>query len=260
MFPRDFIDRLLTARRRLPGEPWLQTIGRLSAIDKIVSVDQLMQTLAPIANQDIVWMLIRAIRENSNLTGSLIAAAMSAVDAVVTEAVDPSEIIWSGPANGLFPIRRIDQILYDLINEASKRILLVTFAAHRIERLCECLSGALARGASITLVLEAEQESEGQLSRDAVDAFSSVLGIESKIFHWPIDQRTRNSAGRPGKLHAKCAVVDLSAVVSSANLTDDAFTRNLEMGVLFRGGPKPDQIFDHFNALINRGVLREISP
>jgi phosphatidylserine/phosphatidylglycerophosphate/cardiolipin synthase-like enzyme len=42
-----------------------------------------------------------------------------------------------------------------------------------------------------------------------------------------------------GKLHAKAAVIDKQALLSSANLTDDAFLRNLELGVLFMGGDMP---------------------
>ena len=260
MFSKSFIDALLRARRRLPREPWRRIIEHLNEVDGTGSVDQLIQTLTAITNHDIAWLLGRTIQENSNLNWSQIAAAMSAVDALVREEVGASEIIWSGPANGVFPIRRIDQVLYDLINQASKRILLVTFAAHRIERLCGCVHGALSRGVSLTLVLEAEQESEGQLSRDALSAFSSISAVGCRIYCWPIDQRTRNAAGKPGKLHAKCAVVDSSAIVGSANLTDDAFNRNLEMGILLRGGGTADQIFSHFKALIDRGVFREISP
>src|SRR5262245_35775530 len=81
---------------------------------------------------------------------------------------------------------------------------------------------------------------------------------DGRICCWPIDQRTRNAAGKPGKLHAKCAVIDSSAIISSANLMDDTFNRNLEMGILLRDGPTPDLIFSHFNALIDRGILREI--
>jgi cardiolipin synthase A/B len=116
------------------------------------------------------------------------------------------------------------------------------------------------RGVSLTLVLEAEQESKGQLTRDALSAFSPVSAAGCRIYYWPIDQRTRNAAGKPGKLHAKCAVIDSSAIIGSANLTDDAFNRNLELGILIRGGPTPEQTFSHFKALIDRGVLREISP
>jgi cardiolipin synthase A/B len=259
MFNESFVDALVRARLRLPRETWRRTIERLCEADGTGSVDQLIQTLAAISNHDIAWLLGRTFQENSNLSWSQIGAAMSVVDTLVKEEVGPSEIIWSGPPNGVFPVRRIDQVLYDLINQASERILLVTFAAHRIERLCSCLHSALSRNVSLTLILEAEQESEGQLSRDALSAFSSVSAAGCRIYYWPLEQRARNAAGRPGKLHAKCAVIDSAAVIGSANLTDDAFNRNLEIGVLLRGGPIPDQTFSHFNALIDRQLLREIA-
>jgi phosphatidylserine/phosphatidylglycerophosphate/cardiolipin synthase-like enzyme len=44
----------------------------------------------------------------------------------------------------------------------------------------------------------------------------------------PWDKRERNQAGRLGKLHAKAAVIDDTVVISSANLTYDAFNRNLK--------------------------------
>jgi phosphatidylserine/phosphatidylglycerophosphate/cardiolipin synthase-like enzyme len=254
-----FVQSLVQARRRLRKETWQRLVENLANSDATTPLEAVIEPLLQISNKDVGWLLGKAFRSSTAIRRDQLPAVMSVIDSLVsTERISP-EIIWSGPSNGLFPVRRIDQVLYDLINEASQRMLLVTFAAHRIERLCSCIHRALLRGVSLTLVLEAEQESEGQLSRDALSAFSSISAAGCRIFYWPIDQRTRNAAGKPGKLHAKCAVIDSSAIIGSANLTDDAFNRNLEMGILLRGGPTPDQIFSHFNALIDRGVLREIS-
>ena len=63
-------------------------------------------------------------------------------------------------------------------------------------------------------------------------AFPQMLLAATEVYHWPVEKRERNQAGRPGKLHAKLAIVDDAALVSSANLTDDAFNRNLEVGVM----------------------------
>ena len=38
-----------------------------------------------------------------------------AVDYLVGENTGLMEIIWTGPANGRFPVRRIDQLLYDFM-------------------------------------------------------------------------------------------------------------------------------------------------
>jgi len=143
------------------------------------------------------------------------------------------ELLWSGPspANQI-PARRIDQALYDLIANAKQEILLVTFAAAKIERLTDELLKAIHRGVRVRLILEFEQSSEGQLSYDAIKAFPAPLTKAAEIYYWPVEKRERNKSGRPGKLHAKVAIVDETALISSANLTDDAFNRNLEVGVM----------------------------
>ena len=86
------------------------------------------------------------------------------------------ELLWSGPspANQI-PARRIDQALYDLIGNAKREILMVTFAAAKIERLTGELWKAAKAGVKIRLILEFEESSEGQLSYDALKAFPGPL-------------------------------------------------------------------------------------
>src|SRR5262249_13158399 len=144
------------------------------------------------------------------------------------------EFIWSGPANGRFPVRRIDQVLYDLIAAAQRRILLVTFAAHGIAHLCGHLGAAVRRGANLTHIVGRGDDSQGQLSIGALRAFRELPLEKTKIFNWPVERRERNYAGRPGKLHAKCALIDDIAIVGSANFTDDAFNRNMELALTVR--------------------------
>lgn len=172
------------------------------------------------------------------------------------------ELLWGGPLPAhQIPARRIDQTLYDLIAEAKREILLVTFAAAKIERLTSALLKAAQRGVLIRLILEFEQSSEGQLSYDALKAFPPALAATAEIFCWPVEKRKRNAAGRPGKLHAKLAVVDDTVIVSSANLTDDAFNRNLEIGLRVCNSNLLLAINNYIESLILDGTLgRASSP
>jgi phosphatidylserine/phosphatidylglycerophosphate/cardiolipin synthase-like enzyme len=142
-----------------------------------------------------------------------------------------------------------------MVSHAQKRIVLVTFAAHRVAHLCDHLLLAVARGAELTLILESEGESEGQLTRDAIEAFREVPAEQIHLYYWPLAQRERNQAGRPGKLHMKCAIVDRWALIGSANLTDDAFNRNMELGVLVREPATVEALAEHFRELIRAKVL-----
>jgi hypothetical protein len=59
------------------------------------------------------------------LPGVAVGASMLTVDHMDLEQTERTELMWTGPRNGRFPIRRIDQVLYDLIARAQRRILLV---------------------------------------------------------------------------------------------------------------------------------------
>ena len=161
------------------------------------------------------------------------------------------EFLWAGPSpSNQIPARRIDQALYDAIGNAKCEILLVTFAAAKIERLTGELLKAAARGVKIRLVLEFAQASEGQLSYDALKAFPTGFSSLVEVYQWPVEKRERNKAGKPGKLHAKVALIDDVALISSANLTDDAFNRNLEVGVMVRNAKFRETLRRYIDALV----------
>jgi len=169
------------------------------------------------------------------------------------------ELLWSGPSPAhQIPARRIDQALYDLIANAKREILIVTFAAAKIERLTGELWKAAKAGVKIRMILEFEESSEGQLSFDALKAFPTPLIHASGIYYWPVEKRERNQAGRPGKLHAKVAIIDDIMLVSSANLTDDAFNRNLELGVMANSSEFISSAKRYFESLIAEGTLRRL--
>ena len=96
---------------------------------------------------------------------------------------------------------------------------------------------------------------EFQLTRDAVATFQGVPLSQSRIYYWPLAQRERNASGRPGKLHVKCAIVDNVAIIGSGNTTDDAFNRNMELGMLVREEGIVLALAERFDELIRRGVL-----
>src|SRR5437868_3603301 len=83
---------------------------------------------------------------------------------------------------------------------------------------------------------------------DARAAFPAALPAAALLCVWPLQSRPRNAGGRPAKLHAKFAVADCRiALLSSANLTADAFERNMEAGILVRGGPLPARLAEHLD-------------
>lgn len=169
------------------------------------------------------------------------------------------EFLWSGPSpDSQIAARRIDQALYDLIANAKREILLVTFAAAKIDLLAKELLKAVHRGIKVRLVLEFAESSEGQLSFDALKAFPKKLVDSVTVYHWPVEMRERNAAGKPGKLHAKLAIIDDVVLISSANLTDDALSRNLEMGIMVRDPRLLQTTLQYIENLMAHGILLQM--
>lgn len=255
MFDAAFVMALQDVRRRLTAEQWLKLVSAVEEQEESQGDFNIAALRTDMFNNDALWLLDRAFKQRGSSTWAQIAAAMSTVDVMFRDGIPTITPVWSGPANGVFPVRRFDQVLYDLITQARQRILIVTFAAHKVAHLCDHLQTAVANGVTLTLVLEAAETSEGQLSFDALNAFSALPKNSYAVYYWPLDYRPRNSAGRPGKLHAKCAVVDSTALVGSGNLTDDAFNRNMELGLLVNNLSVANLLHNHFTALINSNSL-----
>lgn len=222
----------------------------------------ILQRLPVTANADASYLMTAVVRlASGKMSWEALSWALQTTSIAFRrlQAEQHVELLWSGPAPAnQLPARRIDQALYDLIASAKREILMVTFAAAKIQRLTRELWNAAQTGVKIRLILEFEESSEGQLSYDALRAFPMALIQASEIYQWPVEKRERNQAGRPGKLHAKVAIVDDMALVSSANLTDDAFTRNFEVGLLVKNTAFLTTAKGYFDSLIAAGTLSRL--
>lgn len=166
------------------------------------------------------------------------------------------ELAWTGPAAKTIWLRRTDQALLDVINEAQTDLIVVSFAVYKIPAVIEALIAAHQRGVNVKLILETAKESEGILEFDGFKILGNEILALAKFYIWPLAKRGRDEKGHHGALHAKCAVADRKLLfISSANLTEYAFNLNMEMGVLIRGGEAPAQAFDHFLSLIDENII-----
>jgi phosphatidylserine/phosphatidylglycerophosphate/cardiolipin synthase-like enzyme len=85
-----------------------------------------------------------------------------------------------------------------------------------------------------------------------------------KAYHWPTgcrlpelyyDCRSLAASEGPVSLHAKCIVVDLREVfISSANFTEAAQYRNIEVGVLVKSATLAHQAAEFFDAMVGEHV------
>ena len=263
MLEDDFTMAVGQLVRRAPAG-WLRTVcDSLRKLPSTANVEFVLQRLPVTINSDLSFVMNGVLRlASGQMSWEALSWTLQTAAATfhACQAEQQIELLWSGPASAnQRSVRRIDQALYDLIANASREILLVTFAAAKIGLLTEVLWKAAQRGVKIRLILEFSQSSEGQLSYDALKAFPASLIDAAKVYHWPVEHRERNQAGRPGKLHAKMAIVDDVVMVSSANLTDDAFNRNIEAGVMIASTEFSRATKAYWEALIADQTLQLVS-
>jgi phosphatidylserine/phosphatidylglycerophosphate/cardiolipin synthase-like enzyme len=182
------------------------------------------------------------------------AALESAAFAIAQERQrQTTELVWTGPSSGI-PLRKTRQALIELINDARHELLIVAFVVYDIDDVAAALHAATARGVSITLVVETV-ERHGRPAVDRRRALSTHGGQPWAVYEWPLAQRPLEGQ-QHGLLHAKFAIADRQILfVSSANLTQHALDRNMELGVLIHGGGAPEKAAAHVRELIAQHIL-----
>lgn len=168
-----------------------------------------------------------------------------------------TELVWTGPATSVVPARRTEQVLFELIQCASQKLTIASFGVFQIPRLVHELELALERGITLRIVLgDRESANENGLVRQRLQ-LGRAIAFRALIISWPAEQRARDEQGRSGLMHMKAAVADSQvAFLSSANLTEAALERNMELGVLIRGGNMPGAVDQLIDSLIESGALR----
>lgn len=171
---------------------------------------------------------------------------------LVDRAGERVDVVWTGPDVHGIPVRLTAQVLVDLLAETTSRAIVLSFAAKPVPTVVAALGAAGASG-HVDLVVETAGDG-AVLDRDDVAAFARIAGV--RVWRWPREQRPVLASGRPASLHAKAVVVDgRAAFVTSANLTAPALEKNLELGVIVRGGSVPRRIAEQVDGLMANGVL-----
>lgn len=228
---------------------YLEKLDTSSAQDRSVFTRKTADTLQALRN---------LLSRTEELTAGAAALALrAAARAVEIESADRAvEIAWTGPSTTAVPVRRVDQVLYELIGNATRELVVVTYAAYRAERALAEIAHASRRGVSVNFVLELGQHSGGKVSFDLLAQFKNAVPL-ARIYYWPLDRRRRNDRGGYGSMHAKSVIADRHlALVSSANLTDHALDLNIELGFVV-GRSVAERLAIHFDQLIVQGELAE---
>lgn len=190
-----------------------------------------------------------AWNDADHYSGKEVAAALRGASATAQHisAIGTTELVWTGPTTGVVPVRRTEQVICEVIESAFVELFVVSFVAHRAEFVVRSLQSAHERGVRISILLEADKEHGGKLAFDSVRQLRRELP-QAEFYSW-----SQSDFESRGSVHAKCAVADgKCAFVTSANLTGAAMERNMEVGILVKGGNVPVQLASHLKELVKR--------
>ncbi len=233
-------------------EQLAESIMRLSGVQEAPS---LMGWAANPRAKGTLTKLVEAWRDTSipaaELAGMLVGASAAYNRAKAEQEI---ELVWTGPSSKLIATRKTEQALLQVIDAAESRLFITSFVAYNIASIMKALERAIKRGVQVSMLLEASESHGGGVSIDAIAKMKAALPT-AKLFSW-VD---KGEGFRGGKVHAKVAVADETfCFISSANLTGHAMEKNMEAGVLVRGGATPCSLHRHLEALETTHVIVEV--
>jgi hypothetical protein len=181
---------------------------------------------------------------------------------------DALDLVTSGPEAPGVAIRDTAVVIRELFATARQSVLVVGYAVHQGRSVFRALAERIEQypELDVRLCLDVQrpwQEATpaAELLRRFADRFTTREWPGSRLPTVYYDPRSLElDAGKRASLHAKCVVVDRRvALVSSANFTEAAQERNIEVGVLLRVPALAEQLTRHFVALMEAGVLQELN-
>lgn len=176
------------------------------------------------------------------------------------------ELVTSGPEAAGIANRDTAIVVRELFARAEQSVLVVGYAIYQGKRVFEALAEKMRElpQLEVTMCLDVNRDRQDKTPSEIV---LSRFVQRFKDHQWPSATRLPRIYFDPrsildaepvrSSLHAKVIVVDRRKVfVSSANFTEAAQDRNIEVGLLIESKTVAEKISIHFETLADRGILR----
>src|SRR5688500_15030081 len=131
--PRPILEQFCLLLEALPRDPGREATGALlRAVPQQAARDVLADLLS-------FWRRQVPTLLPGQLAWALRAASVTDEERVRSQSV---ELVWTGPVAGASTLRRTEQALLEVIESASRSLILVTFAAYRVPQVSDALLSA----------------------------------------------------------------------------------------------------------------------
>lgn len=178
------------------------------------------------------------------------------------------DLVWTGPEGSVSSSRDTGVVVRELFASAKESVLVVGFAVHRgreifkqlSERMDEIPSLDVRMFLNVSRALRDTTRSDQLLLRFAADFKRQHWSGKRfpEIYYDPRSLATDET--KRTSLHAKCVVVDGAiALVTSANFTEAAQQRNIEVGALIHDQQFARCLLDQFEPLTQSGAVARLA-
>lgn len=187
----------------------------------------------------------------------------------VQSARDAVELVWTGPDVGESHARDAAVVAAELFSRAERSVLVATYALYNGHAVLRALAERMDEvpGLRVSLIVNIERakgdtRDDSEIVREFADRFTKKEWPGKRMPDVFFDPRALLQVGTEGRavMHAKCVVVDETLVlVTSANLTDAAQTRNVEAGLTMGSATLARALTHAFELLINSDALTPLA-
>ena len=203
--------------------------------------------------------------ESLGVRGRGAAAWITMMDEVASRAPLP-DLVWSGPEVPGLHARDTRRVYEELLSGAERSLWASTYAFFDGPKAFQVVSRRMDMelNLQVTLLLNIERRQGDTSAPDqVVRRFTDRFWGEE----WPgtrrpsvfYDPRALELPRPTGVLHAKAVVKDEEAVfITSANLTEAALDRNIELGLVVRDVALAATVVGHFRGLIDKELLKPL--
>jgi len=178
------------------------------------------------------------------------------------------ELVWTGPERDQTETRETSVVVRELFQTAERDVLVAGYALFNARRIFEPLAERMQSRPQLRVRLFVNvSRDEGM---DDEEDLLREFGRRLRTHHWPgvrlpevyFDPRSFHAdPGQRAVMHAKCVLIDdQRTFLTSANLTDAAQARNVELGVVINDAAWCRVVRRQFDDLVERGLLRRLEP
>ena len=180
---------------------------------------------------------------------------------------DLFDLVWTGPETGGVVNRDTGVVVRELFHTANKSVMLAGYAVYQGHMVFRALAQRMEQIPDLRVQMfldvrrtDGDASSEAEIVRRFATRFTEKDWPGKRLLELYFDPRSVEfDPHRRASLHAKCIVIDeTQAFISSANFTEAAQLRNIEVGVLVRSPALSCQLIQHFETLAAARFLKPI--